>query len=207
MILQISRAIASQTRHGKDLPPDGFIPIDLLCHLTVREEYYNAVDWAMFLTIILGNKGGRFQVALTSREDAPIKVMVRARSGHSSGQVDPRSIQKRLELQEASKYWPAVHGTKVEHLAQILSQGLVPGGSRGGRDAVHFLAIPMAEKGAQMSHVRQDSDVFVVLDLSGWIRSQHQAFYSTNGVINIYERVEPHFFLEVRVGVHYRPCF
>jgi len=105
-----------------------------------------------------------------------------------------------IKSEEVESLEPVIHGTFSSCWNNNIKEtGLVPGGlnSKGSRLAVHFLAVGSAVKktgGTAVSALRETADFFIFFNLKQWLADGHEAYLTTNCVVNVHEVVSPEYF-------------
>ena len=128
-------------------------------------------------------------------------VRIKASQGHSFSGFDPSDLYTTsLKVSDVEALEPIIHGTYADLWDNnIRDAGLIPGGQAQGstRMAVHFLAVGSAVKKSQNSGVsalRESADTFIFFNLKQWLTDGHEAYMTSNCVVNVHELASPEYF-------------
>ena len=103
------------------------------------------------------------------------KIFVRAYQGHS---LSASPMAALTLIDETNLPNDAVHGTSIQNAKAIATQGMIPGGATGERQANHFACTLPNDVSTVVSGYRTASQVCIFLDLARWIEDGYEAYLS-----------------------------
>ena len=193
-------------REQKGIPrlsdAEGFLPWN---RIEIENQHFRIMDPVHLAVLIARNNKGRFecQIRTTHRSSGGDRawepqLFIRAVQGHGFA-LDPNLLfTTKIDLAQARDLGPVVHGTKLKVYQDYIStQGLVPGGgSRGHRQAVHFMAMGWHQinPNGPFSSLRSNSEIFIIFDLEAWVAGAGDAYLSPNGVVNVFRTIPTMYF-------------
>lgn len=111
------------------------------------------------------------------KKDKLDQVFIKANQGHSLGIVTESGLRE-INVNDLYLYPNVVHGTMINHLKSILSQGI----SRMKRNHIHF-AIGLPDDSRVISGSRHSSNVYIFVDMKKAINDGIKFYLSDNQVI------------------------
>ena len=167
----LSKALSTLLRHlavkvGIAIRPDGFCFVsDVL-----RAEVMLGASVEDVERVVRLSDKQRYEVRTEDGE-----LLIRARQGHSMPEVRDDQLLRRLKVDDDDLPEVCVHCTFKKHLRSILCVGLLPGGTRGSRNHVHFVPYEPGWQGR--------TDLAIYLHLPVAVADGVPFFISSNDVI------------------------
>ena len=164
-------------RHRLQMRTDGYVLVqDVLKLKPLRSLRVTTTDLER---VVLNNSKQRFSIV--AERDG---LLIRAVQGHSLAFVQGAALMTKLLPSHSDLPEVCVHGTYQVHVAAILRDGLMAGGTAGvtWRRHVHFSPVPPGDRRAY-SWLRPDCEVVVWLNLLDALRADVPFFRAQNDVI------------------------
>lgn len=174
--VRLSKKLSYLLRHGAvkeglKIDNEGWVSVnDLLNHDSIS-NICKSVE--QINEIVQTDEKQRYSL----KKDKLDQVFIKANQGHSLGIVTESGLRE-INVNDLYLYPNVVHGTMINHLKSILSQGI----SRMKRNHIHF-AIGLPDDSRVISGSRHSSNVYIFVDMKKAINDGIKFYLSDNQVI------------------------